>query len=99
MNLPQSPSDVPANRRRLIVALAAIAVLAIAVRGVAVWFLADGLRQDTDGYRAVAQSLLDHGDFLRDGRRLLFLARINHFTGQDGGPFLDLNADVVALQL
>lgn len=68
VNLPQSPSDVPASRRRLIVALAVIAVLAIALRGLAVWCLADGLRQDTDGYRAVAQSLLDHGDFLRDGR-------------------------------
>ena len=68
MKLPQPPSGVPASRRRQIVALAAIALLAMAVRGVAVWFLADGLRQDTDGYRAVAQSLLDHGDFLRDGR-------------------------------
>lgn len=68
MNLPQTPSELPASRRRLIAALAVIAVLAIAVRGAAVWFLADGLSHDTDGYRAVAQSLLDHGDFLRDGR-------------------------------
>jgi 4-amino-4-deoxy-L-arabinose transferase-like glycosyltransferase len=68
VNLPHSPSDVPASRRRVIAALAVIAVLAIAVRGAAVWFLADGLSHDTDGYRAVAQSLLEHGDFLRDGR-------------------------------
>lgn len=68
MNLPQPSSGVPASRRRLIVALAAIALLAIAVRGVAVWFLADGLTHDTDGYRAVAQSLIEQGDMLRDGR-------------------------------
>ena len=73
MNLPQPSSGVPASRCRQIAALTAItvlniAVLAIAVRGAAVWFLADGLGHDTDGYRAVAQSLLDHGDFLRDGR-------------------------------
>ena len=68
MNLLQPSSDVPASRRRLIAALAAIALLAIAVRGVAVWYLADGLRHDTDGYRAVAQSLIEHGDMLRDGR-------------------------------
>jgi len=73
VDLPQPSSGVPASRRRQIVALSAItvlniAVLAIAVRGAAVWYLADGLRHDTDGYRAIAQSLLDHGDFLRDGR-------------------------------
>lgn len=73
VDLPQPSSGVPASRRRQIVALSAItvlniAVLAMAVRGVAVWFLADGFGHDTDGYRTVAQSLLDHGDFLRDGR-------------------------------
>jgi 4-amino-4-deoxy-L-arabinose transferase-like glycosyltransferase len=68
VNLPPPSNGVPARRHHLIVALAALALLTIAVRGLAVWVLADGLGHDTDGYRAVAQSLLDHGDFLRDGR-------------------------------
>ncbi len=48
--------------------LAIVVLLTIAVRGAAAWLFADGLTHDTDGYRAVAQTLVDHGDFLRDGR-------------------------------
>ncbi|MGD9648103.1 MAG: ArnT family glycosyltransferase, partial [Pirellulales bacterium] len=47
---------------------AAVVLVAVAVRGVAVWRLADGLAHDTDGYRAVARSLVEQGDLLRDGQ-------------------------------
>ncbi|MBX9787559.1 MAG: hypothetical protein K2Y37_01460 [Pirellulales bacterium] len=46
----------------------AVALLAMAVRGAAVWRLADNLARDPDGYRVVARSLVDHGDLLRDGQ-------------------------------